>query len=1250
MSRNYVNLHSHTSYSMLDGLGSVDAYMERAAELGMPALAQTDHGNLYGWLDFYEAGKKHGVKSVLGIEAYLARKTRFDRDEEESTGPATSEFEQRGPYHITLLAHNKTGYQNLIKMSSESFLTGFYRYPRMDLDLFAEYSEGITALSGCLNGPLNQALMAGDTDLALRKAGELQDIFGKDRFFIEVMNHGIQEELDVLPDLVDIAGKIGAKIIPTQDSHYVRKEDSDAHDLLLCVATNARVDEEKRFRFMEEEFFLRNYEEMLDRFGEPQWLKNTLDVAESVELDLEFGELHFPDPHLPENVELEDYFTQQVWEGIKYRYGDNPSDAVRARTEHEMRVIKEMGFPGYFIVVADIMEFCRNAGIMVGPGRGSAAASIVSYAMQITQIEPLEYDLPFERFLVEGRMSPPDIDIDIDDRRRGEVIEYVRDKYGEDRVAHIGTFSQTGAKQAIRDAARVMNYEYSKGDEVAKLVPDPVLGVNKSVEESLATPDMRKAYSEDADTKKIIDGARGIEGVFRQTGIHAAGVVISKGPIVDYVPVMQRANKDGSRTPVTTQWDMERVEQCGQLKVDFLGLRNLGVLDLCIQNIEERTGEKIDIYSVPLDDPDTYQMLKEGRAIGVFQVEGQGIREMMISLQPENIRDLMALISLYRPGPMGSGMDKLFIARKHGRNIDMRQPHPILDELLHKTYGIMLYQEDILTVAREIAGFSPLEADTLRKATGKKKFDVMEKLRARFIEGSVSTGKVKSRDAEAIFGDIEYFGGYGFNSCLIGDTLIATTDGELSIDEISQKLDDDEKVYGYSFQNGDVIIDECIEVIDAGIQEVFEITMEDGSTFEATLDHKFLCEDGIYHTVRGIMHRNLGIVSLDDELKITSGKPKGKKQVYNLSMRSEPHNYALASGLVSKNSHAISYSFISYWTAYFKKNYPAEYMAALLGSVKDKIDKAGSYLNEARDMGLNVLPPSINRSSKEFKVLSDSDILFGLSSITGVGETIVDRIVESRQGDGYTTLYDLFKGIDPDAMNKGVMEHLLYAGALDELVPAQETRLISRDERMDILMKESDNLGLYVIEHPLDGIWMHLEPEISHTFDQFEDLSDRQRVEAAGIVTSVSKKYTKRGDKMYVLQVQDPTGTCEVVVFPQVAATVEEFEQGQILLLKGRVQQSSAENNTGAKMALVDFEEPDLPDFSMGRPIMIHLKEGIDSKTVESMIGLVDRNPGEHPVFLLKQEGEFGPTIKMQIKKPASLSIEEQLTFMGSNN
>lgn len=1111
--QNYVNLHSHTSHSLLDGLGGVDAYMQRAAELSMPALAQTDHGNLFGWLDFYDAGKKHGVKSILGIEAYLARKSRHDRDEEEATGPAVSEFEQRGPYHITLLAQNYTGYQNIIKMSSESYLTGYYRYPRMDLDLLAEYSEGVICMSGCLNGPSNQALLAGNIPLALQKATELQDIFGKDNFFIEVMNHGIQEELDVLPDLVDIAGKIGARIIPTQDSHYVHKHDSDIHDLLLCVSTNARVDEENRFRFNPEEFFLRSYDEMLDRFGRPDWLKNTLDVAESVELDLEFGELHFPDPHLPPGRELEDYFTEQVWKGISYRYGDNPSDAVRARVEREIRVIKEMGFPGYFIVVADIMEFCRSVGIMTGPGRGSAAASIVSYAMRITQIEPLGYDLPFERFLVEGRMSPPDVDIDVDDRRRGEVIEYVRNKYGEDHVAHIGTFSQTGARQAIRDAARVMGYEYSKGDELAKLVPDPVLGVSKTVAEALESPDMGKAYYEDADSKRIIDAANGLEGVYRQTGIHAAGVVISKKPIVEYVPVMQKRNKDGSHTPITTQWDMGRVEQCGQLKVDFLGLRNLGVLDLCLQSIEERTGEKIDIYSVPLDDFGTYEMLRRGQAMGLFQIESSGLRDMMVSLQPEDIRDLMALISLYRPGPMGSNMDKLFIARKHGKNIEMRHPHPALDDLLSSTYGIMLYQEDLLTVARELADFSPLEADTLRKAVGKKKFDVMKKLRERFIEGCVGVGKVTARDAEQIFSDIEYFGGYGFN-----------------------------------------------------------------------------------------------------------------------------------------RAHAISYAFISYWTGYFKKNYPAEYMAALLGSVKDNITKASAYLNEARDMGLSVLPPSINRSRKEFHVLSDKEILFGLSSITGIGDLIVDRIMDSRKQGEYTTLYDLFRGMDPDAMNKGVMEHLLYSGALDELIVEQPERLIPRQERMELLMRESENLGLYVIEHPLDGIWTHLEPEITHTFDQFENLTDQTKVKTAGIVLAATKKYTKRGDKMYVLQVQDPTGNCEVVIFPAVAGKMEEDpEQGQILVFGGKVLHES-EETVNNKMVLSYIDIPSLPETSMGRSIFVNLQDGVDNKVIRSIIELIDQNPGEHPVFLVKQEGENGPVIKMQVKKPASSAIEDELKIIGSNH
>lgn len=743
---------------MLDGHGKVDAYAERAAELGMTALAQTDHGNIHGWLDFYDACKKVHIKPILGLEAYQARKSRFDRDEEERSGPAQNEWDQRGPYHLTVLASSETGYRNLIKLSSRAYTEGFYVKPRIDHELISQNSDGLIILSGCLNGEVQQALLRGDYETALKHASTMQDIVGKDNYFIEIQDHGLSEQKRVKEQTLDIAKKIGAKVVVTGDCHYVNKSDAHFHDVMLCSGTKSFIDQENRFRFSGDEFYLKSYDEMASTFNN-EWLDNTLLIAEMVNIDLKFDEFHFPEfPDVPANISVEDYLEELVWEGIKNRYGDPIPSEVIARTTHELGVVSRMGFPHYFLVVSDIVRWAKNNDIRVGWGRGSAAGSILSYALEITNLDPLRFGLLFERFLVEGRKSMPDIDLDFDDRHRDKVIEYVRSRYGNDHVAHICTFGTVGARSAIRDTARVLGYEYKIGDDIAKLVPPDVLGVSKSLNEALESPDMRKKYDSDPDAKIIIDTAKGIEGIHRQTGIHAAGVVISKKPLVEYIPIMQK----GENAPVVTQWDMNRVEQNGLLKIDFLGLRNLGVVDMAEKLINDRYNESVDCYNLPLNDDEVYRYLSAGKSMGIFQVESRGMRDMMLSMRPDRIEDIMALISLYRPGPLGSGMDKIYIDRKHGRK-NAEVPHPKLEDVLQKSRGVMLYQEDVINVARVLAGFSASEADDLRKVIGKKQMDKVHLLRSKFVEGCKKHSDVNENLANKIYSDIEYFAGYGFN-------------------------------------------------------------------------------------------------------------------------------------------------------------------------------------------------------------------------------------------------------------------------------------------------------------------------------------------------------------------------------------------------------------------------------------------------------------------------------------------------------
>jgi len=755
--KTWTNLHNHTVFSMLDGHGNVEKYLSKAKDLGMVGLATTDHGNIHSWLDFYDAGTALGVKPILGSEFYQARKTRLDRDEEERSGPAKNEWDQRGPYHITILAKNNTGYHNIIKMSSRSFLEGYYVKPRVDHDLISQHSDGIIVLSGCLNSEVSQALLRNDYNFALESASKMQDIVGKENYFIEIQNHGLAEQIQITDDLIKIAKTIGAKIVPTGDCHYVHREDARSHDIMLCVSTNSTIHTENRFSFNGDNFYLKSYDEMASTFSE-EWLKNTVEVSDMIDVQLKFGDIYFPNFPIPTKENSIDYFERLAWEGLRNRYGNDLPEHIVERANHEIKVVKDMGFPEYFLVVSDLVRWAKDNDIRVGWGRGSAAGSILSYAFNITNLDPLRFGLMFERFLVEGRKSMPDIDLDFDDRYRDKVIEYARTKYGSDKVAHICTFNKTGARQSIRDAARALGHDFATGDKVSKLVPAPVLGISKTLNECMDVDDFADIYKKDAISKEIIDTAFGLEGLVRQTGMHAAGIVISRDSLVEYLPIMQK----GIDNPIITQWDMGRVEQCGLLKIDFLGLRNLGVIDQCVRLIKKHKNIDVIVDEIPLDDETTYAELCRANAIGVFQLESSGMRELMVQLQPQNIEDIMALISLYRPGPMGSGMDKLYIDRKHGRS-KVQYDHPKLEEVLGPSLGIMLYQEDVLGVARELAGFSSGQADDLRKAIGKKQMDKISLFREKFVKGCMEHSGLAEDRANKIYSDIEYFGGYGFN-------------------------------------------------------------------------------------------------------------------------------------------------------------------------------------------------------------------------------------------------------------------------------------------------------------------------------------------------------------------------------------------------------------------------------------------------------------------------------------------------------
>jgi len=1060
---------------VLDGHGRIEEYLERAKSLGMTGIATTDHGNIHSWLDFYDAGKAVGVKPILGSEFYQARKTRFDRDEEERSGPSKNEWEQRGPYHITVLAKNNIGYHNIIKMSSRAFTEGYYVKPRVDHDLISQHSDGIIVLSGCLNGEVSQALLRNDYNAALNHAAAMQSIVGKENYFIEIQNHDLDEQKKIIPDLIKIADKIGAKVVPTGDCHYVHQKDAKAHDIMLCVATNSNVHTHNRFCFSGDKFYLQSYDEMSSVFSD-ELLKNTMHVNDIVDINLNFGEIHFPDFPIPTKENSIEYFERLAWDGLKKRYGDPVPQNIIDRANHEIKVVKEMGFSEYFLVVSDLVKWAKDNQIRVGWGRGSAAGSVLSYAFDITNLDPVRFGLMFERFLVEGRKSMPDIDLDFDDRHRDSVIEYARSKYGDDKVAHICTFNRTGARQSLRDSARALGYDFVSGDKIAKLVPAPVLGISKSLSECMEVQEFKSEYNTNADSKLIVDIAMGLEGLVRQTGIHAAGVVISKGPLTDYLPIM----KKGADAPLVTQWDMGRVEQCGLLKIDFLGLRNLGVIDSCIKLIEKTKGILLDIEKIPLDDKKTFEELCKGNCIGVFQLESNSMREMMIQLQPKSIEDIMALISLHRPGPMGSGMDKLYINRKNGKS-KISYDHPKLKNFLGPSLGIMLYQEDVLGVARELAGFSSAEADDLRKAIGKKQIDKISLFRKKFVDGCVKVSNIVEDKANKIYSDIEYFGGYGFN-----------------------------------------------------------------------------------------------------------------------------------------RAHAASYAMISYTTAYLKSNYTVEYMAALMSSVVGNKDKQALYLSDCRKLGINVLPPSINKSGIDFEVVDNSSIVFGLSAIDGIGMTIAESIVHARDlKKPYTSMYDFYRRCDPVTLKKSTLEHLALAGALDELIDDNDVE-ISRRIELQILEKEKSELGIYVTSHPVMGIWDVITNQITSEIIDLSSYDSGTPVKIGGIINSVKKMTTKKGDKMFKLNLEDISSNVEVIVFPRAAKEIpsDYFNAGDILIVSGNLNKENDEENSIIKIFYNSSEKIDQKIFTGGKPIIFNLKNNIGSVTIDSIYDIISNNKGNRPVFL----------------------------------
>ncbi|MBN3928382.1 DNA polymerase III subunit alpha [Streptomyces verrucosisporus] len=1106
----FTHLHVHTQYSLLDGAARLKDMFEACQEMGMTHIAMTDHGNLHGAYDFFQHATKAGITPIIGIESYVAPQSRRYKRRVQWGQPhqKRDDVSGSGGYtHKTIWASNKAGLHNLFRLSSDAYMEGFFvKWPRTDREMIAEFSEGLIASTGCPSGEVQTRLRLGQFDEALKAASDYQDIFGKGRYFLELMDHGIEIERRVRDGLLEIGKKLGIPPLVTNDSHYTYSHEAEAHDALLCIQTGKNLSDPDRFRFDGSGYYLKSTEEMYAIDSSDAWqegCRNTLLVAEQIDAEGWFEKQDLmPRFPVPEGHTEESWFREEVRRGMARRYSGNVPGDRQKQADYEMDVIVQMGFPGYFLVVADFIMWAKNNGIAVGPGRGSAAGSIVAYAMGITDLDPIEHGLIFERFLNPERVSMPDVDIDFDERRRGEVIRYVTEKYGADKVAQIGTYGTIKAKAAIKDSARVLGYPYAMGDRITKAMPADVLG--KGIPLSGITDpkhpryneagEIRGMYENEPDVKKVIDAARGIEGLVRQMGVHAAGVIMSSEPLIDHVPVFSPKN-DGA---VVTQWDYPTCESLGLLKMDFLGLRNLTIMDDAVKLVKANKGVDITLLDLTLDDPKTFELLQRGDTLGVFQFDGGPMRSLLRMMKPDNFEDISAVSALYRPGPMGMNSHINYALRKNGQQ-EITPIHPELEEPLKEvldiTYGLIVYQEQVQKAAQVLAGYSLGQADLLRRAMGKKKKEVLDAEFVNFQKGAREKG-YSDEAIQAVWDVLVPFAGYAFNK-----------------------------------------------------------------------------------------------------------------------------------------AHSSAYGLVSYWTAYLKANYPAEYMAALLTSVRDDKDKSAVYLNECRRMGIKVLPPDVNESEANFTPRGDDTIVFGLTAVRNVGQNVVDSIVACRKAKGrYTSFPDFLDKVDAVVCNKRTVESLIKAGAFDELGHTRkgltahfETMIdnvvqVKRKEAegqfdlfggmgeessdsgpgfgMDVefspeewdksylLAQEREMLGLYVSDHPLFGLEHVLSDKTDAAISQLTggDFSDGSIVTIGGIISGLQRKMTKQGNAWAIATVEDLAGSIDCMFFPATYQLVStQLVEDAVVFVKGRLDK----REDVPRLVAMELMVPDLSDAASDAPVTI---------------------------------------------------------------
>ena len=1182
--KNFVHLHNHTEYSMLDGAARIGEMFEVAQEMGMPAIATTDHGYLFGAYEFWKKAQGTGVKPIIGLEAYVAPGThRSDKNRvrwgDERT-PKNDDVSGGGAYtHMTILARNNVGLANLFRMNSQASLDQVYaKWPRLDRELLGRYGEGLIATTGCPSGEIQTRIRLGQYDKAVEAASEFRDIFGREHYFLELMDHGVEIERRVRDDLLRLARQLDLPLLATNDLHYVRKEDSVAHEALLCVNSGSTMLEAtyaqggSRFAFEGDGYYIKTPEEMRRLWRElPQACDNTLLVADMCDVSFTEGEgRYMPRFECPPGETEQSWFVKEVMTGLERRFPEGVPQYAIDQAKFEIDVIVGKGYPGYFLVVADFINWAKRNGIRVGPGRGSGAGSMCAYAMGITDLDPIPHGLIFERFLNPERASMPDFDVDFDERRRGEVIRYVTEKYGDERVAQIVTYGTIKAKQAVKDAARVMGHPFAVGEQLTKAMPADVMG--KGVPLSKMYDETHERYAEGQEFRDLVAGekhlqevvetAKGLEGLKRQWGVHAAGVIMSSEPLIDVIPIMRRL-ADGQ---VITQFDYPSCESLGLVKMDFLGLRNLTILDDALENVKANRDEDLDLDALSKDmtDKATYQLLSRGDTLGVFQLDGGGMRTLLRLMQPDNFEDISAALALYRPGPMGVNAHTNFALRKNGKQevtpLDPQlkgklQPEmeTALEPILGVTHGLVIYQEQVMEIAQKLAGYTLGNADLLRRAMGKKKKEVLDAEYLPFSEGMKANGFNEASIA-ALWGVLVPFSDYAFNK-----------------------------------------------------------------------------------------------------------------------------------------AHTAAYGLVSYWTAYLKANYPAEYMAALLTSVGDDKDKSALYLGECRRMGVRVLPPSVNESVGRFAAVGE-DVRFGLEAIRNVGRNVVEAIVTAREEKGRFTSFDDFLSKCPAVVcNKRTIESLIKAGAFDDLghprqglvmvheeyvdafVSVKRQEAVGQDSLWDILgggdddegaggiegmglrpvpevewdkqaklSNEREMLGLYVSDHPLFGIEHVLQRAADTSISaltQAESLEDKKgMVTIAGLVTSLSVKRNKKGELWAVAMVEDLGGAIECLFFPRTYMTVQTMlTQDVVAVVRGRV----STRDDSVSIFAEDLTLPEVTDGPRGPVTLTMDLRRATSARIEQIKEVLGQHPGSTEVHLkLVQPGR---SVTMAVDAAWRVDVSEAL-------